>query len=221
MQLCNLSHLENKNQRVSLSPRLICQSDINTIGPRKVGHVGCQGRVGGQNFNGQIPAECIHIDVFCAGPHGDLWLVLQHRGWLQRLSGSNKFKVQTPLQDHCKEEAFSGIQIMMNDILAFWWLTYVCAEAWRDIERNWEREVTGGSVEARFQVSSVSCYAHRLSWTPLVLLLDLLLTLQADRILQNKPTFFFLSNNVIQNLSGQPVKTGTAPASRECLPLRS
>lgn len=101
------------NASLSLSPRLLCQSDINTIGPRKVGHVGCQGRVGGQNFNGQVPAECIHIDMFCAGPHGDLWLVLQHRGWFQRLSGSNKFKVQTPLQDHCKEVEFSGIQMMI------------------------------------------------------------------------------------------------------------
>lgn len=98
---------------VSLSPRLICQSDINTIGPRKVGHVGCQGRVGGQNFNGQVPAECIHIDMFCTSPDGDLRLVLQHRGWLQRLSGSNKFKVQAPLQDHCKDVEFSGIQMMI------------------------------------------------------------------------------------------------------------
>lgn len=99
---------------VSLSPRLICQSDINTIGPCKVGHIGCQGRVGGQNFNGQIPAECIHIDMFCTGPHGDLRLVLQHCGWLQRLSASNKFKVQTPLQDHCKEEEFSGTQMIVS-----------------------------------------------------------------------------------------------------------
>lgn len=99
---------------VSLSPHLsrICQSDINTVGARKVGHVGRQGRVGGQNFNGQIPAECIHIDMFCAGPHGDLRLVLQHCGWLQRLSGSNEFKVQAPLQDHCKGGEFSGIQMM-------------------------------------------------------------------------------------------------------------
>lgn len=96
---------------VCLSPRFICQSDINTVGPCKVGHIGCQGWVGGQNFNGQIPAECIYINMFCAGPHGDLRLVLQHCGWLQRLSGSNKFKVQTPLQDHCREEEFSGIQM--------------------------------------------------------------------------------------------------------------
>lgn len=99
---------------VSLSPHLICQSDINTIGPRKVGHVGCQGRVGGQNFNGQIPTECIHVDMFCAGPQGDLRLVLQHRRWFQRLSGSDELKVQTPLQVYCTESEFSVIQIMTD-----------------------------------------------------------------------------------------------------------
>lgn len=135
--------------------------------------------------------------MFCASPHGDLRLVLQDRGWLQRLSGSDKFKVQTPLQDHCKKIIkISGIKndgsLTERHVLAFWALTYVCTEAWCDIERNWEREVTGGSVEARFQVSSVSCNAHGLPWTPLVVLLDLLLTLQADRILQSKPVFLFV-----------------------------
>lgn len=110
----NIFNLYNKNQSLSLSPHLICQSDINTIGPCKVGHVGCQGRVGGQNFNGQIPTECIHVDMFCAGPHGDLRLVLQHRRRFQRLSGSDEFKVQTPLQVHCKESEFSVIQMMTD-----------------------------------------------------------------------------------------------------------
>lgn len=198
VQLCNISHLENKNQWVSLFPSVRSrQSNINTVGARKVGHVGRQGRVGGQNFNGQIPAERVHIDVFCAGPHGDLRLVLQHRGWLQRLSGSNEFKVQTPLQDHCRGGG-GGAFRRSNDtrfaerhVLAFRWLTYVCAKAWCDIEGNWKREMTGGSVEARFQVSSVSRHAHRLPWAPLVLLLDLLLALQADRILQSKNQHFF------------------------------
>lgn len=83
------------------------QSDINAVGPCKVGHVGCQGRVGGQDFDWQIPAEGIHVDVLRPGPNGDLRLVLQNCGRFQWLPGSDELKVQAPPQDHCT----GGVQI--------------------------------------------------------------------------------------------------------------
>lgn len=87
---------------VTLSPCLMsCQSDINAVGPGKMGHVGCQGRVGGQDFDRQIPAECIHINVLCPRPYGDLCLVLKNCGRFHWLPGCDEFKVQAPPQDHC------------------------------------------------------------------------------------------------------------------------
>lgn len=47
-------------------------SNINAVGPCKVGHVGRQGRVGGQDFDRQIPAEGIHVDVLRPGPNCNL-----------------------------------------------------------------------------------------------------------------------------------------------------
>lgn len=58
-------------------------------------------------------------------------------------------------------------------------LTYVCAETRRDVQGDGEREVTGGGVKAGLQVPSVSGHTDSLTGTPLVLLLDLLLTLKA------------------------------------------
>lgn len=92
-----------KKNNVSLSLHASCESDVNAIGPREVGHVGRQGRVGGQDFDGQVPAERIHVHMLGAAPHGDLRLVLQHRGGFQRLSGGDELKVQAPLQVHCGE----------------------------------------------------------------------------------------------------------------------
>lgn len=103
VHVCNISQLERKI-RVPLSEiafRPDDQSDTNAVGPRKVRHVGCQGRVGGQDFNWQIPAEGIHVHVLRPGPNRDLRLVLQHCGRLQRFPGSDEFKVQAPPQDHC------------------------------------------------------------------------------------------------------------------------
>lgn len=68
-------------------------------------------------------------------------------------------------------------------------LTYVCAETRRDVEGDGEREVAGGGVKAGLQVSSVSSHTDSLPGTPLVLLLDLLLTLKAHGILKSKHTY--------------------------------
>lgn len=68
-------------------------------------------------------------------------------------------------------------------------LTDVCAEAGRDVQRDGEGEVAGGRVEAGLQVAPVSGHAHGLSGPALVLVLDLLLALQAHRILQNTNLF--------------------------------
>lgn len=85
-------------------------SNINAVGPCKVGHVGRQGRVGGQDFDRQIPAEGIHVDVLRPGPNCNLWLVLQNCGWFHGIPGGDEFKVQAPPQDHCT----SRVQILVK-----------------------------------------------------------------------------------------------------------
>ena len=103
VDICNISQLERKIRvpLLEIAFQHDDQSDANAVGPCKVRHIGCQGRVGGQDFNRQIPAEGIHIHVLRPGPNRDLRLVLQHRRWLQWFPGGDEFKVQAPPQDHC------------------------------------------------------------------------------------------------------------------------
>lgn len=209
---------------VSLSPHLICQSDINTIGPRKVGHVGCQGRVGGQNFNGQVPTECIHVDMFCAGPHGDLWLVLKHRRRFQRLSGSDEFKVQTPLQVHCTESEFSVMQMMtdsqrdafkpsgdwpMSVLKPGVTLRGMGSEKW--LEAVWRHD----SRCRPWPVTLTACTGRRwyFCW------ISSSLWRLTEYCKSNRHCLCLKMWH--KDWAQQYVKTGTAPAGRECLPLKS
>lgn len=81
----------------------LSHSNTNAVGPREVGHVGRQSRVGGQDFDRQIPAEGIHVYVVHPGPNCDLRLVLQNCGRFHRLPGSDEFKVQAPPQGRCSD----------------------------------------------------------------------------------------------------------------------
>lgn len=191
-------------------------SNVDAVGPCELGHVGCQGRVGRQDFNRQIPAEGVHVDMLRSSPNGDLWLVLENSGRLHRLPSRDKFKVKAPPQGHwtrrvadtCVRTVWlcaayyrvrreldhmgtSGTQSYSKLIQAMW-LTYVCAETWRDVEGNRQGEVAGGSVQARLQVTSMSGNTERLTRTALVLLLDFLLTLQAHWILENTLKYVIL-----------------------------
>lgn len=75
------------------------------------------------------------------------------------------------------------------------WLTYVTVETWCDIKGDGKGEVAGGSVKTGLHVPSVSSYTDGLSTAPLVLRLDLLLTLKTHRILnrtrKKKSNFYF------------------------------
>lgn len=67
-------------------------------------------------------------------------------------------------------------------------LTDVCAEAWRDVERDGQGKVAGGRVQTGLEVAPVAGDAGRLVGPALELGLDVLLALQADCVLPCKRT---------------------------------
>lgn len=103
--------------------------------------------------------------------------------------------------------------------------TYVCAEAWRDVEGNGEREVAGGGVEARLQVSPVPRDTNRLPGAPLVLLLDLLLALEADGILQSQsPPILMRPTRSVSDTQKVGISTcrqGMSPSEKLNVPMMS
>lgn len=116
----NIPHLERKSNGLSRYPHnhkiltpdrhtlTVSRSNINAVGPRELGHVGSQGRVGGQYFDGKVPAEGVHVHVLRPGPDGDLRLVLQNGRRLHWLPGGDELEVQAPPERHCAERKAFG-----------------------------------------------------------------------------------------------------------------